>query len=118
MLIYRGGRRQRGYGIGGMFKSLFRSAMPILKQGGKIITKNALELGKNVLSDVSRGEKDIGKLFERHGMSAAMNTAGDIADAGEKAVTGNKGSKRKKNALTSRQAKRLKGRAFTDIYDD
>ncbi len=117
MLIYRGGRRQRGYGIGGMFKSLFRSAMPILKEGGKIVAKNAVNYGANVLADVSRGE-DVVKSLERHGVKAAMNTAGDIADAGEKAVTSNKGKKRKVKALTSRQAKRVKGRAFTDIYDD
>jgi len=113
MLIYRGGRRQRGYGIGGMFKSLFRSAMPILKEGGKIVAKNAVNYGANVLADVSRGEEDVGEMLKRHAIKSAKEAAGDVADA----VT-NKRGKRKKNALTSRQAKRLKGRAFTDIYDD
>jgi len=116
MIIYRGGRRQRGYGIGGIFKSLFRKAMPLLAEGGKIITKNALDLGQKVITDISRGQ-DIGKSFEKHGVNAAINAAGDVVSAGGKAVAGNKSKKRKRNVPTSRPAKRLKGRVFADIYD-
>jgi len=116
MIIYRGGRRQRGHGIGGVFKNLFRSAMPMIKEGGKIVAKNALNLGANVLADMRSGENNVGKAFERHAIKTAMETAEDMVNAGEKAV--NKRSKRKGNAITSRQAKRLKGRKFADIYDD
>ena len=112
MLIYRGGRRQRGHGIGGVFKSLFRSAMPFIKEGGKIVAKNAVNYGANVLADISQGE-DVVKSLERHGIKAVRGAAGDAADA-----VVNKSKKRKKNALTSQQAKRPKGRKFTDIYDD
>ena len=112
MLIYQGGRRQRGHGIGGVFKSLFRSAMPFIKEGGKIVAKNAVNYGANVLADISQGE-DVVKSLERNGIKAVTGTAGDVADA----VT-NKSKKRKKKALTSRQAKRPKGHYFADIYDN
>lgn len=112
MIIYRGGRRQRGHGIGGVFKSLFRKAMPILAEGGKVIAKHAAEMGKNVLADVSRGETDIAKSFERHGVKAAIGAAGDVLDAPDKR------KKRRGGRLRTPQTKRLKGRKFTDIYDD
>ena len=37
MPVFRGARMQRGYGLGGMLKCLFKSAMPIFQQGGKLI---------------------------------------------------------------------------------
>ena len=40
---YRGVRFQRGYGIGGIFKSLARYAIPLFKQGAKVVGKRALQ---------------------------------------------------------------------------
>ena len=37
MPVFKGTRMQRGYGLGGMLKGLFKSAMPIFQQGGKLI---------------------------------------------------------------------------------
>ena len=36
---YRGARFQRGYGIGGIFKSIARYAIPLFKQGAKVVGK-------------------------------------------------------------------------------
>ena len=43
---------QRGYGLGSIFKSVARSAMPSLKEIGK----SALTTGLEVLQDVAKGE--------------------------------------------------------------
>ena len=121
MIIYRGGRRQRGYGIGGVFSSLFRQALPALEQGAKIIGKNAVQLGMNVANDAIQG-KDPLKSLEQHGVMAALNTGGEILDStfDNSASTNTKHKKRKregKNVIHHR-AKRQKGRGFTDIFDD
>ena len=53
--VYAGRRRQRGYGLGGLFSSLF--AAPLLKQGLKTVGKQALRTGAGVLGDVLEGRQ-------------------------------------------------------------
>ncbi|GFX35858.1 uncharacterized protein TNCV_746511 [Trichonephila clavipes] len=43
---------QKGYGIGRIFRRLFRAALPILVKGGKTIGKEVLMTGSRVASDV------------------------------------------------------------------
>ncbi|GFX65158.1 uncharacterized protein F54H12.2 [Trichonephila clavipes] len=43
---------QKGYGIGGIFRQLFRAALPFLVKGGKTIGKEVLMTGSRVASDV------------------------------------------------------------------
>ncbi|GFU11539.1 uncharacterized protein F54H12.2 [Trichonephila clavipes] len=54
---YKGINFQKGYGIGGIFRRLFRAALPILVKGGKTIGKEVLMTGSRVASDVLSGEK-------------------------------------------------------------
>jgi hypothetical protein len=51
----RGARMQRGYGIGGIFKSLARYAIPLFKQGAKVVGKRALQTATEVGQDVLQG---------------------------------------------------------------
>ena len=53
---FHGARFQRGYGLGSIFKGLFRWAMPHLQQGAKMIGKRALQTGVQVAQDVLAGE--------------------------------------------------------------
>ena len=53
---FHGARFQQGYGLGSMFKSLFRWAMPHLRQGAKVVGKKALQTGANVAQDMLEGE--------------------------------------------------------------
>lgn len=53
---FRGASRQRGYGIGGIFKGLARTFAPIVKKNLINLGKQALKSGVQVLDDVSRGE--------------------------------------------------------------
>ncbi|GFW94798.1 uncharacterized protein TNCV_4248381 [Trichonephila clavipes] len=52
---YKGINFQKGYGIGGIFRRLFRAALPLVK-GGKTIEKEVLMTGSRVASDVLSGE--------------------------------------------------------------
>lgn len=49
------GHGQVGYGLGGLFKSLARAVMPMVKSGAKTLGKIALNTGANVLGDVLSG---------------------------------------------------------------
>ena len=53
---FHGARIQRGYGIGGIFKILARYAIPLLKQGAKVVGKRELQTGTEVGQDVPQGK--------------------------------------------------------------
>ncbi|MCP4493003.1 MAG: hypothetical protein GY820_37740 [Gammaproteobacteria bacterium] len=67
---------QRGYGLGGIFKGLMRYVMPLAKQAGKAVGKQALvtasEIAQDVVNDVdiseaiqNRGKAGVGKLIKK-----------------------------------------------------
>lgn len=51
-VIYKGAPFQRGHGIGGFLGGLFRSVLPLLSSGAKVIGKEALNAGVGLLSDM------------------------------------------------------------------
>ena len=53
---FHGARFQRGYGLGSIFRGLFRWAVPHLQQGAKMLGKKALQTGVSVVQDVLAGE--------------------------------------------------------------
>ncbi len=53
---YRGTRMQRGYGIGGIFRSLARFAMPLFKKSADSVGKRALKAATEVGQDVLDGK--------------------------------------------------------------
>ena len=53
---FRGSRFQQGYGLGSIFKGLFRWAMPHLQQGAKVLGKKALQTGVQMAQDVLDGD--------------------------------------------------------------
>ena len=60
MAIYRGRELQRGHGLGGLFKGLFRLAAPIIKRSKVRIGKRALKaVGKKVLRAGASAVQDI-----------------------------------------------------------
>lgn len=56
MNVFRGSRFQRGHGLGSLFSSLLRGALPLLKTGAKYIGKRALSTGMKTAEDIMRGE--------------------------------------------------------------
>lgn len=53
---YNGASFQKGYGLGGVFRRLFRSALPLLLRGVKTVGKEALLTGTRIANDVLAGE--------------------------------------------------------------
>ena len=54
--VYVGTRYQRGHGLGSIFGSLFKSAVPLLMRGAKTLGCEALKTGLNLASDVMEGQ--------------------------------------------------------------
>ena len=50
---------QRGYGLGGMFRSLFRTVTPHLKKGLAHVGRRALTAGANALADMSANDTSL-----------------------------------------------------------
>ena len=98
------GYGQVGFGLGGLFKSLARAVMPMVKSGVKALGKSALTTEANVLKDVASG-KDLKQAIKARGKEA-------LSDAKDKAInrlqtfaqTGS--GKRPKKRSTSRPNKR------------
>ena len=83
---FHGARFQRGYGLGSIFKGLFRWAMPHLQQGAKVIGRKALQTGVNVAQDVLGGDNIKTAISKQ-----AKQAIGNMTQSG----TGQKGTKRK-----------------------
>lgn len=106
---YQGASFQKGYGFGGLFRSLFRAAVPLLKSGAKAVGKQLFHSGVNMLNDVSRGD-DI-KVAAKRRLKEAGQQLTDKAATKMKTMIGsgcNKKRKRKKNRITTRQVKKVR----------
>ena len=56
---------QRGYGLGGMFRSLFRTVTPHLKKGLAHIGRRALTTGANALADMGANNTPIKEALKK-----------------------------------------------------
>ena len=84
--IYHGRRRQRGYGIGGTFASLFRKALPLLKSTGFAVGKEALRAGADALDAFETGDQPWKTTAINEGKKAAKRLGKPlIASAGKAA---------------------------------
>ncbi len=68
--IYQGTPYQRGAGLGSLFKSLWRFALPLAKSVGKSVGKQALRSASAIASDVAEG-RDLKDAFEDHATEGA-----------------------------------------------
>jgi len=112
---YQGATYQKGYGIGGLFRSLFRVAIPLFKSGAKAIGKQMLKSGVDLVNDVAQGVdvqtaakqrlKEAGKVLANKATTKVRTMIG----SGKK----NKKRKQSKRGIISRSAKKHKVR---DIF--
>ena len=84
------GRLQRGNGLGGVLRRLFRSAMPFLIRGGKEIGRQALKTGINVGEDVLAG-----KNVKTATKNRLAETVGDVVKKASSKIQSGAGGKRK-----------------------
>ena len=91
---FRGVRMQRGYGIygiGGIFKSLARYAIPLFKQGAKVVGKRALQAATEVGQDILQG-KNVRESGKTHGGDVVK----DFAEQGARTLLRQTGHGRKR----------------------
>ena len=110
--VFRGVRYQRGYGLGGVFRKLFRYIIPIVKEHGvpllKTVGKTALKSAANLANDAIDGKdlKESAKL-------RLKETFENIKNNSNFSGNGLKNKKRKK--LTRKVIKNQKRKL--DIFD-
>lgn len=102
--IFEGYRGQRGHGLGSILSGFFRSAMPLLKRGLKILGKEALRTGARIATDVADGQS-LGESAKRR-VSERINefVPGLIPQSG---------SGRRRRSIKSKRAKKRK---YSDIF--
>lgn len=114
---YQGTALQKGYGFGGLFKSLFRAAVPLFKSGAKAVGKQLFHTGVDMLNDISQGE-DIKAVAKRRFKEAGKNLT-DKAAVKVKSMIGsgqrNKKRKRPQKPISRSKVKKVRTR---DIFSE
>ncbi|GFW35148.1 uncharacterized protein F54H12.2 [Trichonephila clavipes] len=84
---------QKGYGIGGWFKRLFRTALPFLTRGAKSVGKEVLKTGTQIVNDLLEGQnledaakhraKETGRKLAREAIKKADHMLGQAIEKGQ-----------------------------------
>ena len=88
VLVFRGAPLQRGHGLGGLFKTLFRVAIPAIRRAapivkraavrvGKAATKRAVKAGTQVLKDVASNKSTLKEAIKQQVKEAAFSAAAE-----------------------------------------
>lgn len=113
--FYQGAHFQKGYGIGGFFAKLFRSALPFLVRGAKTVGKEALRTGTLIANDVLTGENFKESAKARTKMAGKTLAKKALKKADEMIGHGQHKRKRKRSKrFISSKTRKVKGR---DIFD-
>ena len=86
--VFRGSPLQRGHGLGGLFKTLFRVTVPVLRRAAPIVKRAAVRAGKSaakrgvnagmrVLKDVATKKSTLKDAVKQRAQEAALNAALD-----------------------------------------
>lgn len=110
MMVFHGGRFQKGYGqvgygLGSFFQSLARSAMPFLQKGAKTLGKATLDTGVNIARDVLAGNN-----LKDSAQARLRQTAKTMKDQTLNHITsqvGSGSSKRKKGSKRKAPQKKI-----------
>jgi hypothetical protein len=120
-------RSQVGFGMGGLFKSLIRAVMPMVKSGAKTLGKIALNTGANVLGDVLSGQNVKKAARSRINESAnvlkkkAVNKLQTFSQTGSgkrvRKKTVKKATKKRKASSSDVRSSQVKKRKTTPVQD-
>lgn len=95
--VYQGGN-QYGQGLGNVLGGLFRSALPFLKSGAKVLGKTALSTGADIVQDVLSG-KNLKSTLKRRTKQAGRNlgtrAVSEVKSKMNQKGSGRRGTKRK-----------------------
>ena len=107
---FHGVRVQRGYGLGGLLKGLFRAAVPLFKQGAKAVGQTALKTGSEIAGDILQGQ-NIKSSFRKRGSQARRQLQKKAKKKIAKMVGG--GKKTNKRVVKKKPRKKTKRRSAT-----
>ena len=110
---FAGAQYQRGHGLGSLFGSLLRSAMPLIKRGAVALGKGALKTGVRIAGDVLSGQ-NIKTAAKRRVTDAVMSRL--RAPPGKRIKRA--AAKATFTAVKRRRKKRTSTKRAADIFDD
>ncbi|GFW21694.1 uncharacterized transposon-derived protein F54H12.3 [Trichonephila clavipes] len=110
---------QKGYGIGGWFKRLFRTALPFLKSGAKSVGKEVLKTSTQIANDMLEGQSFPESARQRSNETGKKLIKKAIQKADEMIGRGKKHQRYKRKrkgmkATSYSKSKKVRGR---DIFD-
>ena len=117
--VFQGARTQKGSGLGGILGGLFKSALPLIKQGAKTLGREALRTGVELAQDAIEG-KDIRSAAKGRIRSAGRNLTRRALGAAGKTVAPTKarqGIKRKAKGRRTTASSSKRARRSLDIFD-
>lgn len=113
---YQGQSFQRGYGIGGWFKKLFRTALPFLRSGAKTVGKEVLRTGTQIANDLLEG-KNIQESAELRAKETGKKLARKAIKKADDMLGHGKAYKRKRKSLRTSISFPTKKSRRRDIFD-
>lgn len=78
--VYSGPVYQKGYGIGSFLGGLFRSLLPLLKNGTSVLGSELLKTGANIITDITHNE-DPQNVIKRRGKETIDNLGKMVGNA-------------------------------------
>lgn len=106
--FYTGALVQKGYGLGGIFRSMGRYALPFLTKAARYIGKRAIATGARVASDVAAGG-NLKKVTKARLREATRDIAEDVGRRLQQSGSG----RRKRKRAPARKKKGTKKRRKT-----
>lgn len=125
-VIYKGVSHQRGHGIGSFLGGLFRSVLPLLSNGAKVVGREVLNAGAGLLSDIVSA-KPLEESFTNRFKEATGNLKRKADDKIVRVMNGSgyKNKKRNMKGLirsqnlkerTVKKSRKIKKLTYNDIF--
>jgi hypothetical protein len=95
---------QRGAGLGSLFRSLFRTILPIAQSAGKAVGRRAIKAGAELASDLVAGES-----VEHAFKARSKQAVGDLLESAAKKMRGGR-KRRSTQRKTPSKSRTIKGK--------
>ena len=116
VLVFRGAPLQRGHGLGGLLKTLFRVAAPVLRRAapivkrtavrvGKAASKRAVKAGAKALEDVATNKSTLKEALKQRVQEAAFDAAAEVINKGVVSQSVNTSRRKSKSQQVKRKRK-------------
>lgn len=112
---YQGSSHQRGYGLGGLFRSFFRAAVPLFKSGAKAVGKQLFHSGVDLLNDVTKGQ-DVKAAAKRRFKEVGNILTDKAANKMKTMIGSGKRNKKRKHSRKPHTTRRAKKEKTRDIF--